>query len=242
MDLEAYLAPGALDGYLGVGIDTEHDDEDTQDKYDEQMGRFRIPDELLIKMPIVEVDQDTRIIHINKPTPTPIDTSNVPTPGQPQVGNRNVAINPPPTQPKPGPSGVYVENEPNPTDHVLPIGPIHDPTANHSKETPNTSGNKQADGPKKGYNIKNRKRNATDATNENPPDDSIRRRMDILTEIASIVQKSDGRNSMTELDLWGQYMGLKVARIENVADRDDAVLKMERIVNNAIHGRHNSEE
>lgn len=236
-DMEAYLAPGAIDGFVGMQVEVGDDEDRTQEEEDEQLGRFKIPQELLVKMPIMEVTKDTRIIHITKPTPaTGIEKTGV-----------NIA------NPDPGPSRMEDLRTSGVNENVLMVCNTSTSVADASQSeviVTNTTGApvqvnaaKPTNEPKKGYNTKNRKRNSP-AEIPDPPvqDDSLRARMNILAEIADIVKRSNTRQSMSELDVWGQYIGMKVARVEGGRPRDEVLVDVERLINQAIHDRPASEE
>lgn len=59
--------------------------------------------------------------------------------------------------------------------------------------------------------------------------------MEILAEIADVVKKAG--KDQGELQVWGQYIGLKAGRVPSGEIRDDVLLKVEKLFNKAIHGR-----
>lgn len=59
-EIEGYMAPGALDGFLGVGDETL-DGETQINEAGEQVTTFTIPQVLLETLPIVPLEVDTRV-------------------------------------------------------------------------------------------------------------------------------------------------------------------------------------
>lgn len=243
-DMEAYLAPGAIDGFIGVNCG---DDEDrTQEEGDEQLGRYNIPVELLVDMPIVEVTKETRIIHVGKPTSGPGNEITVVTNAEPQAGT-SMQVEDIPSQPRAGTSGinmgVEMVLESNTLGSVADASQSQIIVTNTTNPPVQVAAPKPTAEPKKGYNTKNRKRNpAPEVTTPPTEDDTLQKRMDILGEIAEIVKRSNARQSMSELDVWGQYIGMKVARVEEGKARDKVLVDVEQRINRALYEGPSSEE
>lgn len=258
-EMERFMGPAAIDGFLGAGNEIG----DATSEQDEQEGRFTIPTELLFQMPIAHVTESTRIIPVTKPVTgtsvviTPCEEFE-PLPGPsgmqaeanamvvevqdhvtalPEQNNITPAFNTNLTQADNNLSQTRknLSNEP-------PVGPTPKRAAPTSNPE-NSQGNMVSvpTVPKKGYNVKNKKK-VPNEVEMSEKDDNVQRRLQVLGEIADIVKKSGEKRNMTELDVWGQYIGLKVARVVEGCRRDKVLVKVENLINDAIHGEVDMEE
>lgn len=258
-DMEKYMGPAAIDGFVGNGNEVV---EDTSE-LDEQEGRFTIPLELLMQMPIANVTEDTRIIPLRKVRANTSTEANVGDGIEPQAGTSGVKA---PANANEMDTQDTITDPPVPNNTVpIPEKSVvksNNPVTNAMKKTPNPTANlpnpkmalaapnpqkppgnivRSGNVPKKGYNTKNRK--VHQAEIEIPENDNgVQRRMELLGEIADIVRKSAEKRNMTELDVWGHYMGLKVARVQEGRRRDKVLVKVEELVNDAIHDDMDMEE
>lgn len=247
--MNAYMGPAAVDGFMGFGNEMT----DVATEQQEQIGIFDIPREFLLKLPIAHVASDTRIIALNTLAQNDMaqvgpNTTEAPTPGPSGVREEmevDVRPNNPQAQ-KPGPSGVGLNNHIKgmETDEVPENRNVANPDPTQVEQQPNPP--RPQGVPKKGFNTKNKRKEDIPVCPLRPPtqdnDATLQDRMNILQEIAELVRNSKGRADMTELQLWGQYMGMKAGRIPGGQTRDEVLVEVEKVMNKGIHGRWGQEE
>lgn len=253
-EMEEYMGPAAIDGFVGVA-----DEIDVETlEVDAQAGRYPIPPELLMQLSIADITKDTRIIHLT--TGTVIGSGDMsengagdPMPGPSGIENETRTMEmdvPEPIMPVPDTSNTI----PNPAGpSTEPEVTVQRPKANTLVPTvtvsvPNAKPSNQQfitkrvnALPKKGYNTKNKRNDIVEPLPQEK-DDNVETRLRVLSEIADIVKKSGEKRNMSEFDVWGQYIGMKVARVEEAHVRDKVVIKVERIITEAIHGEWDMEE
>lgn len=239
--LQQYLTPGALDGFLGVGMDA--DGNFSAAEGGENMGRFTIPDELLVKMPIAEVTPTTKIIHIGKATqPIPIVTAT--------QSEQAIAPIPPPPNTQAGPSHVIAtepQHEPMDMDVATGTAIADAVTPKTIVAGPSTEGNqaeiiqpqaskikKTRVQVKKGVNTKNPKTKPQVEAQPEVEDDTLKDRMSILGEITRLMKASYG-SRRNEVEVWGQYIGIKASRLSEGRRRDRVFMGVEELINEAIY-------
>lgn len=247
-NMNACMGPAAVDGFLGFGNEIA----DVADEQEEQIGVFNIPHELLLKLPIAEVASDTRIIALNPPVQNelgqvfPINTAGpAPRPSSACDGiEANVRPNNP-QAPKPGTSGVNVNAQEAMETDQLPEN-RNDADTEHTPDESQPIPRRPPGVPKKGLNTKNRQKDILPVRPVPPPtqdkEPTLQDRMEILHEIAGLVKNSKGRADMTEMQVWGQYMGLKACRLPEGRTRDEVLVEVEKVMNKGIHGHWGQEE
>lgn len=218
--MEKYLAPGAIDGFLGAVDAMEEDDNNTEN----QQGMFDVPHELLVTMPIAQVTPGTVIIPVNNKNKQKKVQAN--------------PLYPTPPEPTPGPSNVQgnCSGQGQPIEYeAMEVEPVvGGPEPRQANEI---GGGK----PKKGYNVKNKKKTIPPGKEESADDDTLPARMEMLKELLEVMRNRTGPRR-SEMELWGNYMGAKAERIPEGRIRDHVLLFVERNMNKAIHGEWNVEE
>lgn len=219
--LQQYLTPGGVDGFLGVGMET--DANNNAEEVVQDAGFFPIPNELLLTLPIAEVGPNTKIIRINRPT-----------------GNKDAP------EPMPGPSGVVATQvEEDVMEEHDSVPAITEPPQREQVQI-----NQQDDGrvvennqvPKKGYNTKNRKKKTQSTVAEKQPEDpTLKDRMTLLGEITELMKTSYGARR-NEMHVWGTYIGLKADRLPAGKARDKVLVKVEELMNEALYEGETVEE
>lgn len=236
--LQQYLTPGALDGFVRLG----NEENSNSAVGGEDVGVFNIPNELLVDMPIVDVPPGTKIIHLGHDTQVEPRT----TTAIGQVATATVTI---PAPVVAGPSGLMnndMEHEPMDTENAA-TGNTPIIAATPSTVLPNTTtqpGDEATEmtnrprvlvRPKKGTVTKNRQtKTRVEPHGVNEPDETLKERMNILAEITQLIKSSYGcrRN---EIEVWGQYMGLKAGRLPVGTRRDRVLMQMEELLNEALY-------
>lgn len=88
--------------------------------------------------------------------------------------------------------------------------------------------------PKKGVNVKNRNaKNPVEAEGAQQ-DPTLNERMSILGEITKLMKASYGTRQ-NEVEVWGQYIGLKAGRLREGRRRDRVLMQMEEMLNEALY-------
>lgn len=212
----------------------------------EEIGRFPIPSELLVNMPIADLTATTKIIHLGKPTEviTPANTL--------QLQESMAPICPPPTaSPQAGPS-VIGAHEVNP-EHMDLEGAATGATnaAAMTPEAPATvpstigqQPEKDAHDdpivkrpqiqPKKGKNTKNNKSKPQVEDQPEEHDVTLKERMSVLGEITKLLKATYG-SRRNEVEVWGQFIGLKASRLPEGRRRDRVLVRVEEILNDALY-------
>lgn len=232
--LSNFLAPGAVDAFLGVGMETE--EMSNADEAGESVRTFDIPHELLQTYPIAEVGPNTKIIAINAPVHTitkAMAEKEVTTPAPAQAGPSGIG--------QAGPSGIgNVNRQEEPMDVVNPsIQTAKQPQNAQQEEGGN---NPQTQGaPKKGYVTKNRKGKPEKQLETHHDDDTLKERISVLGEITNLMKNAYGARK-NELHVWGNYIGLKAERVPEGKGRDKLLVKVEKLMNDAIYGENTVEE
>lgn len=248
-EMNGYMGPAAIDGFLGFGNEMA----DVPIEENGKIGVFDIPHELLMKLPIAQVTSDTRIIALNPPVNHDMDQAihnNNVTPEPGTSGTReevqaDVIANIPPA-PKAGTSGTLDNRqiEAMETDHAPPMGTATNPDPNQDESQPIPA--RQPGVPKKGFKTKNRNKETNPGRSVHPVNEdhepTLQDRMNVLHEIADLVKNSKGRADMTEMQVWGQYMGIKACRLPEGRIRDEVLVEVERVMNKGIHGPWGQEE
>lgn len=244
--MRQYLAPGAVDGFLGMDMGT---DETNNNNNGEDEGQdavvFPIPRELLVTLPIAEVGPNTKIIHINQPG------QGTAAEGHMEVNNtENPARIPakrqrPPT-PRPGTSGVATTNiaeevmEVQENDTPLTQVPHGDDVQRTQHDVGGPPRNIQAK-PKKGYNTKNKNTKTQNPAEAQDVDPTLKDRMTLLGEITELMKNTYGARR-NEMHVWGTYIGLKAERVPAGRGRDKLLVDVEKLMNEAIYGKETVEE
>lgn len=216
-EMEEYMAPGALDGFLGMLGDTQDTEEGETviNEAGEKVTTFNIPQILLQTLPIAPVEKDTVITAL--------------TPANPNTSQKPATISIPPSdEPQAGTSGVNVA------------------TLNAHSEVQSEVGTTAPEQPKKGLNTKNGRKKTTiqppqphpQPTKTQNMEDNGKTRLQILSEIAEVVKCSGN----SEMEVWGQYIGLKACRLAPGPERDEALIDVERRLNKAIYDQGDKEE
>lgn len=139
-ELDNYMGPAAIDGFLGVGHEMmDVNDNDTVEAAMEGVMACDIPAELLVTLPIMDVPPGTKIIPMNTTTPIPAASSN-----PMEIPNTS-------GETQPGTSGMQ-----HITIGTLETGPLEGARVIQSvpQATP-SSMVKNPSVPKKGFNMKN---------------------------------------------------------------------------------------
>lgn len=220
-ELDKYLAPGAIDAFLAAANAI---DDEVESNMETQTGGYEVPKELLVTMPIADVPPGTIIIPLNN---------------QKQRKSEGIPPKPPaPPEPAPGTSGVQPAKPAQHQDVVHEDMEVETVTVpSESRLARETSAAK----PKKGTNVKNRKKVTPTGNDETADEDTLPARMEMLKEIAEVIRNRTGPRR-SEMELWGNYIGAKAERIPEGLVRDKVLLFVERNMNKAIHGERTDEE
>lgn len=243
-DMEEYFAPGALDGFLGIDNNTQ-EGETQVNEAGETVTTFNIPQVLLQTLPIVNLENDTRITALT----TAVNANAHQNTEQGVVAQQ---------EPQPGTSGVPL---PNPDEDFtlvveaqvpIPVQEGGKATALGKKGNLNDiqvqpqAPNHGRVQPKKGLNTKNGPKKTQPQpqaahvipTPSTDKDDTGKTRLQLLSEIAGLI-KSAGNG---EMEVWGQYIGLKAARLTPGPGRDETLIDVEKRINRALYDEKEMEE
>lgn len=236
--MQKYLTPGSVDDFLGIGMDV--DDNSNSAVGGEEDGLFNIPRELLVKMPIADVTATTKIIHLGEPLRTT-------TQGHPSQSQEATPPFARPATPQPGTSGVPtgepqpelmdVEGAATPGTTVAATIPTTAPQGAVRNRPQGTQKTRVQPQVKKGVQTKNRK-TSPDAEPQGDERDELdgtfQNRMALLGKITNLLKDSYG-SRRSEVEVWGQYIGLKASRIRVGRRRDRAFMNVEDVLNEAIY-------
>lgn len=233
--LQEHLTPGALDAFLGGGLDPN--DNIMAGDGGEEPASFDIPNVMLVDMPIAALTPTTKIVHLGKADNTK-DVMNLSQPTD------NI-VPPPPPSPSAGTSGVTVggihaamevEVAPTPTPTLTAVTPVTtaampETAKNNQVRPPMTRGPGQV---KKGTNTKNRNTNTQPLAQADANGDKVQERMSLLKKITDLMEASYG-SRRNEMEVWGHYVGLKASRIPVGRKRDKMLVRVEELLNEATY-------
>lgn len=240
--LQKYLTPGAVDDFLGMGMDVNENSNSAVGG--EDVGMFNIPNELLVNMPIAAVPAGTKIIHLGaatntqtivQPSQSQEPTSAVPTTSNAQQEDTGVATGD--FQHEAMEIGMAATagtsaDAATPITHATIPATVPEETVFDPPEV--VKRNRAPAQVKKGVKTKNRGNQAQKEPEGEERDATLTDRMALLSEITRIMKDSYG-SRRSEVEVWGQFIGLKAGRIREGRRRDRAFMHVEDVLNDAIY-------